>query len=154
MVLHSAAHLFHEGEPDNLLRDLSDLDLLLRHFSSTESDFWRRLIARADLHGLRLPLRLALRYCHQQLATPIPDAEMHAIGANVSRRWQERLLDFIYSRALQPTHSTAADHWTAWCNRALYARSHALRMPWPLLTYHLLHKALRPPQTRKLQDGQ
>lgn len=152
MVLHSAAHLFHEGEPDNLLRDLSDLDLLLRHFSPREPDFWLRLLARAAQHGLQQPLRLALRYCHQQLLTPVPDTVLHAAGADVSRSWRERLLDFMYGRALRPLHATAADGWTAWCNRALYVRSHWLRMPVPLLVYHLLHKALRPPRTETIAD--
>lgn len=152
IVLHSAAHLFHEGEPDNLLRDLSDLDLLLRHFERGEPDFWTRLLSRADLHGLRLPLRLALRYCHQQLATPIPADVLQAAGADTSRTTRERLLDAIYHRALRPQHASAADGWTAWCNRALYVRSHALRMPAPLLVYHLLHKALRPPRTETVSD--
>ncbi len=35
MVLHSATHLFNEGEFHRGLRDLNDLDLLLRHFGST-----------------------------------------------------------------------------------------------------------------------
>jgi hypothetical protein len=35
LILHSASHLFHEGEPDNLLRDLTDLDLLLKHLGRT-----------------------------------------------------------------------------------------------------------------------
>lgn len=152
MLLHSAAHLFHEGEPDNLLRDLSDLDLLMRHFSA-QADFWQRLLARAQSHGLEQPLRLALRYCRQELLTPIPDEVLRETGADRSATWRERALDFIYARALRPAHASAADAWTGWCCRALYVRSHWLRMPLPLLAYHLLHKALRPPQTRTLDDN-
>lgn len=153
MVLHSAAHLFHEGEPDNLLRDLSDLDLLMRHFGAQAADFWPRLLARAEAHGLQGPLRLALRYCHQVLGTPVPAAALRQSGADRSAGWRERLLDVIYGRTLRPAHASAADGWTAWCCRALYIRSHWLRMPLPLLTYHLLHKALRPPQTQSLDDN-
>ena len=152
MVLHSAAHLFHEGEPDNLLRDLSDLDLLMRHFG-TQADFWPRLLARAEAHGLQGALRLALRYCQQELQTPIPAEVMQRSGAGRSARWRERMLDFIYARALRPAHPTASDAWTAWACRALYVRSHWLRMPLPLLAYHLLHKALRPAQTQALEDN-
>src|SRR6516164_6797789 len=47
MVLHSACHLFHEGELDNGLRDLIDLDGLLRHFGNDPA-FWDRLGARAQ----------------------------------------------------------------------------------------------------------
>lgn len=146
LVLHSAAHLFHEGEPDNLLRDLSDLDLLMRHFSR-DADFWTRLLVRARQHGLERPLRLALRYCRHVLLTPIPADVVASSGAGHSRTWPTRALDAIYERALRPQHASAADRWTAWCNRALYVRSHWLRMPLPLLVYHLLHKALRPPRT-------
>lgn len=149
MVLHSAAHLFHEGEPDNLLRDLSDLDLLMRHFSA-ETDFWPQLLARAQAHGLEQPLRLALRYCRQTLLTPIPDEVLDASRAQHSAGWRELALDAIYARALRPQHASAAERWTSWANRALYIRSHWLRMPLPLLAYHLLHKALRRPQTQAL----
>lgn len=149
MVLHSAAHLFHEGEPDNLLRDLSDLDLLMRHFCA-EADFWPRLLARAHAHGLERPLRLALRYCQQTLLTPIPADVLRSNRAEHSAGWREHALDFIYARALRPQHASATDRWTSWANRALYVRSHWLRMPLPLLAYHLLHKALRPPQTQAL----
>ncbi|PTT93051.1 hypothetical protein DBR42_00755 [Pelomonas sp. HMWF004] len=153
MVLHSAAHLFHEGEPDNLLRDLSDLDLLMRHFSAAAPDFWDRLTTRAESHGLQGPLRLALRYCQGVLGTPVPGAVLQRTSAQHSPRWGQKCLDFIYARVLRPMHASAADAWTAWCCRALYVRSHALRMPLPLLTYHLLHKALRPPQTEALDDN-
>lgn len=149
MVLHSAAHLFHEGEPDNLLRDLSDLDLLMRHFS-TETSFWPQLLARARAHGLEQPLRLALRHCSRVLLTPVPADVLASSGAGPSTTWRARALDGIYERALSPQHASTADAWTAWCNRALYIRAHRLRMPLPLLAYHLLHKALRPPRTQAL----
>lgn len=150
MVLHSATHLFHEGEPDNLLRDLSDLDLLMRHFS-TAAGFWPQLLARAHAHGLEQPLRLALRHCNRVLLTPIPTDVLASSGAALTPTWRARLLDFIYERTLRPQHASTADAWTAWCNRALYIRAHSLRMPLPLLAYHLLHKALRPPRTEALE---
>lgn len=56
MVLHSAAHLFNEGMFNNALRDLSDMDRLLRHFSVTEPDFWSTLTARATCLDLKAPL--------------------------------------------------------------------------------------------------
>lgn len=146
MVLHSAAHLFHEGEPDNLLRDLSDLDLLLRHFGA-RAGFWSDLSERAQQLGLNASLRLALRYVSAQLATPVPAELMRHIGADCSTSWRERVLDVIYGRCLRPLHASCDDAWSPWCRRALYVRAHALRMPLPLLAYHLLHKALWPPAT-------
>jgi hypothetical protein len=37
MVLHSATHLFYDGELNHGLRDLVDLDDLLRHFSGADA---------------------------------------------------------------------------------------------------------------------
>lgn len=141
MVLHSAAHLFHEGEPDNLLRDLSDLDLLLRQFG-TAADFWPRLQARAEALGLQRPLALALRYTARLLQTPLglPLADT-----------AERL-DALYMPLFRGTHDTCADRFTPWACRWLYVRSHWLRMPPHLLSYHLLRKALSRAETRSLTD--
>ncbi len=50
MVLHSATHLFHEGELDKGLRDLVDIDLLLRDFSEQSAGFWDA-IARSRTRG-------------------------------------------------------------------------------------------------------
>ena len=47
LVLHSATHLFHEGEWHHGLRDLVDLDALLRHGSAINPDWWPTLLNRA-----------------------------------------------------------------------------------------------------------
>ena len=47
MVLHSAAHLFHDGEADNALRDLVDLRALIGEFLASDPNFWLTLLARA-----------------------------------------------------------------------------------------------------------
>ncbi|MFV0275783.1 MAG: nucleotidyltransferase family protein, partial [Parahaliea sp.] len=61
MVLHSATHLFHEGEFHQGLRDLLDLDRLLRQFAREYGDdFYRQLIERARYMGLTVPLYYAL----------------------------------------------------------------------------------------------
>jgi len=141
MVLHSATHLFFDGECDNLLRDLSDLDLLLRHFGATDG-FWATLVARARKLELLVPLRLALRHTRAVLGTPVP-ADVFA-GVDAGRA--QPLLDFIYARVLRPSHSSAADAFTPLARRLLYLRGHWLRMPPTLLARHLLHKALFPPK--------
>lgn len=152
MVLHSAAHLFHEGEADNLLRDLSDLDLLLRHFGA-DQDFWSALIERAEVVQLQSPLRLALRYVVEFLATPVPAATMDAVGASLSRSVSHRLLDFIYRRVFNPRHASTTTSFTSWSEKALYIRAHWLRMPPHLLLYHLSHKALFPPKNVHISEA-
>lgn len=134
MILHSATHLFHEGEPDNLLRDLSDLDLLLRHFAEADAaaGFWPQLFARAERLGLTTPLRLALRYAHRLLQTPVPETVLQASGADRPREPLDRLyLPLLNARASRAPLA----------RRLLYLRGHYLRMPLPLLAWHLLNKA-------------
>jgi len=145
MFLHSAAHLFHEGELDNGLRDLFDLDSLLRTFGA-EPGFWAQLPARAQVLGLTQPLYLALRYTQRLLGTPVP-AEFMDEARRLAKPRALRLLDACYERALRPAHPSCADGWTATARLALYVRSHWLRMPTGLLARHLLRKAwlrLRP----------
>jgi hypothetical protein len=145
MVLHSATHLFHEGEPDNLLRDLTDLDALLRHFGG-RNGFWNELTTRARQLQLDDPLRLALRYTSRLLGTPVPTAIMQEVQAVGSEGIGQRLLDAIYLRVLLPQHRSTADALSPLAQKLLYIRSHWLRMPPHLLAYHLGHKALFPPE--------
>jgi len=146
MVLHSATHLFHEGEPDNLLRDLTDLDLLLREFSTVDGEFWGQLIAQAELLGLEIPLFLALRYTNLILDTPVPGAVLDATRAREKAGLKQAILDAIYGRVLRPQHDSVGDRFSPIARRLLYIRAHWLRMPPLLLAYHLGHKFLFPPK--------
>jgi len=141
MVLHSACHLFHEGELDNGLRDLVDLDGLLRHFSG-QDDFWPMLETRALALNLQRPLRYALHMCSVMLTTPIP-ARMLEFGGAWPSDMRERLLEQLYLRGLRPNDPTAGDAWTPLARQLLYLRGHWLRMPPHLLTAHLARKAWR-----------
>ena len=145
LILHSASHLFHEGEPDNLLRDLTDLDLLLRHLSHDDSA-WEGLLERAVQLQLSGPLRLALRYCHRLLGTPLPERIVARSGCLADTGIVQRMLDGIYARVLRPQHPSTADTLTPLARRSLYIRAHWLRMPPWLLAYHLAHKAIFPPK--------
>ncbi len=136
-VLHSATHLFHEGEWEHGLRDLSDLDLLLRAYASDDHDFWTRLAARADEMNLRQPLAYALRYARRVLQTPVPDASLREFASESTPR-----MDFLFMNGLTAAHHSLRTRWTASAQGLLYIRSHWLRMPLHLLAPHLLHKAL------------
>jgi hypothetical protein len=144
MVLHSATHLFHEGELDNGLRDVIDLDGLLRHFGQ-QPGFWSRLVPRAREVGLGRPLFYALRYTTSILQTPVPAAVMSAVDACGPYQPLRRLMDALYRRALRPAHSTCSDLGTIVARWVLYMRAHWLRMPLPLLVIHLLRKAFTRP---------
>lgn len=145
MFLHSAAHLFHEGELDNGLRDLFDLDALLRDFGRDPA-FWAALVPRARVLGLTRPLFHALRYTTRWLGTPVPGDVLREAAVDAPR-WQA-LMDGCYDRALMPVHDSCAGPLTAPARLALYVRSHWLRMPVGLLARHLGRKAwlrLQPP---------
>jgi len=150
MVLHSATHLFHEGEFDNGLRDLVDLDALLRHFGS-EPSFWTGLVPRARAVGLARPLYYALRYANSMLETPVPPHVIAEAQAGAPAGALRPLLDFCFRRALRATHASCADGWTPLARKLLYVRSHWLRMPLPLLAVHLTRKALFPEPSAKTE---
>ena len=141
MVLHSATHLFSEGEISHGLRDLFDLDALLRHFGA-ESIFWKRLYERANEMELTRPLYYALRYAQYFLETPVPESSKKGIiGRPV---WGLRhFMDQLFVRALRPDHPSCDDGFTGLARWLLYLRGHYLRMPLYLLLPHLLRKSFK-----------
>lgn len=144
MLLHSATHLFHEGDFEKGLRDLFDLDSLFRHFGE-RPEFWETLVPRAVVLGLTRPLYYAVRYATLMLGTPVPAHVVDAARVGKPPVLVSQLMDLCYLRALRPLHSSASafGNWTA--RFALYGRSHWLRMPFYLLAYHLGRKAfIRP----------
>lgn len=146
-ILHSATHLFHDGELPHGLRDLTDLDLLLRD-AGADQDFWPRLIARAEELQLSRSLFYALRYLQHFLDTPVPDSVMEAMKTAAPNRVTLALMDSIFTRVLAPDHASCADALTPAARLAAFVRAHWLRMPAHLLIPHLLHKAFISPYQR------
>ena len=142
MLMHSATHLFHEGDFDNGLRDLFDLDSLFRHFGKTGA-FWSELVPRAAELGLTRPLHYAVRFCTLLLATPIPADVVASSRAGKPGLAASFLTDWCYRRVLRPPHASCNSAGTPLARMALYIRSHWIRMPFPLLAYHLARKAIR-----------
>jgi len=146
-ILHSATHLFHDGELPHGLRDLTDLDLLLRD-AALDRHFWPRLTARADELQLSRSLFYALRYLRHFLDTPVPDDVMTTLDAAAPNRVTLALMDRIFSRVLAPDHASCADSFTPAARLAAFVRAHWLRMPAHLLIPHLFHKAFISPYQR------
>ena len=82
MILHSAAHLFEMRDIDNALRDIGDIDLLLREFGERVG-FWEEFIARTDQVGLARCSYYALHFSRQWYGTPLPENVFSAM-----RRWR------------------------------------------------------------------
>ena len=141
-VLHSATHLFHEGEWQHGLRDLADIDALLRAYGA-DAAFWPRLLARAATLNLGRPLYYALRYARHLLRTPIPEETI----ANCPERpgsVSGAVMDALFLPAFASAHAECRAAFSGIASFLLYVRSHWLRMPVHLLIPHLLRKAFKP----------
>ena len=138
MVLHAAAHLFHDGDLRRSLRDLVDIADLLTHFGTIERDFWSALVPRAVALGLERPLFYALRFSRRLLQTPVPGPVVTAAAKHAPPSVIIEAMDQLVPRTLVPG-SGAAERGAA---MLLYIRSHWLRMPPWLLARHLAHQTI------------
>lgn len=128
MIVHAAAHLFADGDLAGGLRNLWDIDRLVRQYDGPE--FSNRLGRRARLHGLARHVGRALRLSRTLYGTPV-DAALAGTPRIADRLYERRLL--------------ARDGWGRECTPpirlAFYVRSHLIRMPPLLLARHLWIKA-------------
>jgi len=137
-IIHSATHLFYDGEFEHGLRDLVDLDGLVSELDEVTKI---SLVERSLQLGLARPVYYALRYLQFILKTPDLDAALQAFNlANCIPRYL-KLMDVLFLRALMPDHQSCNDSWTGLARWFLYVRSHWLKMPWHLLLPHLTRKA-------------
>ncbi|WP_294190907.1 nucleotidyltransferase family protein, partial [uncultured Sphingomonas sp.] len=139
MVIHAALHLFGDGDLAGGLRNLWDIDRLLREFAEEDGDFWLKLHARAAEHQAAPFVARAVRLTARLFDTPVPAA------------WRRvRVGDYLYERRL-----LSRDVWgreTRPATRlAFYVRSHWIRMPPLLLARHLLIKARRRADSAQLR---
>jgi hypothetical protein len=123
MVIHSAAHLFADGELDGGLRNLWDIHCLLTEFA--DEAFWPAFKSRAEHHQLWPAVHRAARLAQ------------HLYGTEIPRNWQSwNRQDKWYVRRF-----TARDNWGRGSRKftrlIFYIRSHWLRMPPLMLMRHL-----------------
>jgi hypothetical protein len=142
LILHSAVHLFHDGELENGLRDLSDLAILMREFSAEEG-FWEGLLARSVELDLQRPLFYAFRYANEILKTSIPDEVLKVSAEGSPGTVMVPFMDALFLRALAPDHPSCDDRWTGLARWMLFIRSHWLRMPPLQLAQHLVRKGCK-----------
>jgi len=142
MVLHSATHLFCNEDVGNSLRDLVDLDGLLREFAARDGSF-AQLTARAHELDLARPLYYALRYAVRILGTPVPAAVLRNVERAGPPSWLSGLMDALFMHTLDPAHEQESHGLATLARGSLYVRAHWLRMPPLLLARHLITKGLR-----------
>ena len=129
IIVHAAAHLFADGDLAGGLRNLWDIDRLLREFAENPA-FWPRLAERARLHQLSRPVSLALRLAARLYGTPV-DPSLAGRARLSDRFFAARLLARnAWGQPVRPV-----------LRFAFYVRSHWLRMPPLMLARHLWVKA-------------
>ena len=136
LVIHSITHLVHEGELHNGLRDLVDIDTMLRGFSA-QLGFWPRFTQAVTQHGLAQPVAFGLALAQRFMATPVPVDVWQAMAAHGPSPG----LHAVYGRALQAPARGHADVVDTLASTLVYIRAHWLRMPPGLLMRHLATKA-------------
>lgn len=131
MVIHAALHLLADGDLAGGLRNLWDIDRLLREFAEEDADFWLKLHARATEHQAGRFVARAARLSAALFDTPTPRSWRRPC---LSDQWYERrlLARDGWGREVRPA-----------TRLAFYVRSHWIRMPPLLLARHLLVKARR-----------
>jgi len=143
MVLHAMTHLFAGSEMPDALRELVDIQDLLRHFGAHEAGFWERFWPRAVQLDLARPAFYGLRYAKQLLDAPIPAEVLRASQSARPPAPVLWLMDRLVPRALFPQHPDRHSHATSFARSLLFVRVHWLRMPPPMLARHLSYKFWR-----------
>lgn len=140
-VLHAALHCFHDGDLELRVREVADIDGLLRAFVERPG-FWERLLRRADQLGLTTPLWYGLHFAGKWLGCPVPGAVM--AGLRPPSALARRTMDLLVPLAMWPADPDFPPPLRVQlARRLLQARYHLLRMPPHLLAPHLIRKSLR-----------
>lgn len=129
MVLHSIAHAFADGDLAGGLRNLWDINLLIRQFSEADEEFWTELTVRAKTHGLVREMERAMRLAARLYHTPVYKY----------RSGQTEFADYLYVRRLLACDGYGRET-RKLIRLAFYVRSHWLRMPPLMLARHLWTK--------------
>ncbi|MDM7956446.1 nucleotidyltransferase family protein [Blastomonas sp.] len=149
IICHAAAHLIADGDLSGGMRNLWDIDRLVRQFVVEEEGFSETLAERAKLHGLTDAVGRALRLSAQLFGTPIVFRRKSESRANAAQSDPGLGLSPENSRVstsdtLFLRRITAVDGWgrktRKLTRQGFYIRSHLLRMPPAMLARHLWTK--------------
>jgi hypothetical protein len=130
MIVHAATHLFADGDLAGGLRNLWDIDRLLRQFTERGADFTMELRESARQHRLVPAVARALRLARSLYRTPV-DPVLAGRPHSSDPLFRRRLLARDgWGRQRRPV-----------TRLGFYVRSHWLRMPPAMLARHLWVKA-------------
>lgn len=134
MILHAVAHLTLNSEFERGLRDLWDVDLLFREFSTNIPLFEERLLERASQVGLLPLLLVGLFLAKQFFSTPV--SANTVFGAS----W---LLRSLIANSANTRHRETKPVTQNVSDLLLMYRELYLRLPAKLLMKHVVHKAVK-----------
>jgi len=149
MFIHSATHLFFEGEFSYGLRDLVDLSLLSGHQVNSER-YWENLLVRARELGLEWPVHYAIICLENTLKIQVPEGIQQKLKKNILSKIRRKFIFWLYSVMFESVHYSCKSVWTLTALRLLYIRGHWLKMPLVLLLPHLVRKAIKKDSTTEL----
>ena len=142
-VLHACVHAFVDSDLADRLRDIVDLDGLLRELAATPG-FWDRLCARAEAFGLARALWYGLRYSSLALATPVPQPVWRALETHAPNAFVRRVMDWLVGNVTPPAPiDERAPPGLGFARNLAVLRYFWLRMPLPILLRHAAVKGVR-----------
>ncbi|MBK5913865.1 nucleotidyltransferase family protein [Rhodocyclus purpureus] len=151
-VLHACVHCFHDGELDLRLREVVDIDGLLRAFAEAPG-FSARLRQRAAELGLERPLWYGLHFAEAWLGC-LPAHELKA-SLPPPGALARRSMDALVPLSMLPSDPDFPPPMRVAIARTLLrSRYQWLRMPPHLLFPHLLRKSWRRLRARADANGQ
>lgn len=138
-VLHACVHCFQDGDLALRVREIADIDGLLRSFADTPG-FWPGLVERARELGLDRPLRHGLHFAQSWMKTPVPERTLASLPAPYAAL--RGTLEACFALAMLPPDPDRPPGLSVHLARlAALVRYHLLRMPLRMLLPHLARKA-------------
>jgi hypothetical protein len=142
-ALHACAHVFQDSDFDGMLRDLADVDALLRE-RGRDAAGWSELAARARRHGLGRALWYGAHFGAALFATPVPAGAREALAFAAPGPVVRRAMSGVGRRVLLPESPDRLPSLAKrGARRLLTARYFLLRLPPRLLAVHVAAKARR-----------
>lgn len=142
-VMHAAAHVFADSDCVSKLRDLVDLDALIRE-QDHDSEFWERLVDESARAGLARPLWYGLSMGRAWAKTPVPDSAWRLLDAwTPSAPVRICMAALLASTLPPPAPERSRALLRSLAGRVLFLRYLWLRMPLRILLYHAFRKSLR-----------
>ena len=121
-------------------------DSMLRVFPHEDTQFWEKMISRANQLRLGRPLFYGIQFTRLIFQTAVPEKIENTLNQKpgLFSRW---IMNALVPSALLPLHPDHPSRFAQFARFLLYLRSHWIRMPFHLLIPHLAYKCylrLRP----------